>query len=183
MSFTDKIDQTLASVYKNQETNVYRDLSLNIKKSLEEGALEEKDRYLTLLACATAVGHSELAKMAREILTSLDVPAEHIQEASESAGIMGMLNTYYKFRGYVANAEPYSRAGLRMMTIGKPQLGKKVFEMLAFAVSVVNGCPTCVGSHEEVLLKEGLSHDQIHELARIASITKGLSGLKFAQSL
>lgn len=181
MSYADKIDQVLGSTYRNQESTIYKDLALNVKKFLEEGTLDVKERYLTLLACAVATGHAELAALAREVLQTQDVPAEQIQEAAESAGIMGMLNTYYKFRGYVTNAEPYSKAGLRMMSLGRPQLGKKTFEMLAFAVSVVNGCPTCVGSHEEALLKEGATNDQIHDLARIASITKGLSSLKAAQ--
>lgn len=181
MSYSEKIDQVLAQTYIFTETNVYRDLSLNFKKSLEDSALAPPERYMTLLACATSVGHTEFIKLSRDVLKEMEIPQELIQEAAESAGIMGMLNTYYKFRSYVATAEPYSRAGLRMMTLGKPGLGKKIFEKMAFAVSVVNGCHTCVGSHEEVLLKEGVSHDEIHELARMAAIVKGLSSLKSAQ--
>jgi alkyl hydroperoxide reductase subunit D len=49
--------------------------------------------------------------------------------------------------------------------------------MMAFTVSVLNGCQTCVVSHEKALTTLGVSRDKIHDLARLASVVKGLSGL------
>ncbi|MEQ1723526.1 MAG: carboxymuconolactone decarboxylase family protein, partial [Pseudobdellovibrio sp.] len=66
---------------------------------------------------------------------------------------------------------------LRMNSLSKPLNGKQNFEMMALAVSVVNGCPTCVSSHEKALTDLGVTRDKIHDLARLASVTKGLSGL------
>mgnify|MGYP000051721960 CR=1 FL=1 len=93
--------------------------------------------------------------------------------------MMGLLNTYYKFKGFLSEETKgdYSRAGLRMNALSKPLLGKERFEMLAFAVSVYNGCPTCFVSHEKVLREAGWSADKIHDLARMASTVKGLSSL------
>jgi alkyl hydroperoxide reductase subunit D len=49
--------------------------------------------------------------------------------------------------------------------------------MLAFAVSVINGCETCVQSHEKVLKEAGLTLDQIHDLARVAAVTRAIQTL------
>jgi alkyl hydroperoxide reductase subunit D len=42
---------------------------------------------------------------------------------------------------------------------------------------VINGCPTCVTSHERVLREAGVGADKIHDLARIAAILKGIEVL------
>lgn len=97
---------------------------------------------------------------------------------------MGMNNTYYKFRSFLTPelvSEHYSRAGLRMQSMMKPATGKQNFEMMSLAVSAVNGCPVCVASHEHALRNLGLSADKIHDLARLASVCKGLNSLKAAQ--
>ena len=104
------------------------------------------------------------------------------KEAEESAAIVGMLNTYYKFRSFMSHAgetklEDYRTAGLRMTALARPALGKVNFEMLAFTVSVVNGCETCVISHEAVLREAGLGAEKIHDLARMASVVKALKTL------
>jgi alkyl hydroperoxide reductase subunit D len=49
--------------------------------------------------------------------------------------------------------------------------------MLAFTVSVLNGCSTCVSAHEKTLRDAGVSVEKIHDLARIAAILKGLETL------
>jgi alkyl hydroperoxide reductase subunit D len=49
--------------------------------------------------------------------------------------------------------------------------------MLAFAVSVLNGCESCIRSHEKVLREAGVSVDQVHDLARLAAVVKGLHAL------
>jgi len=76
--------------------------------------------------------------------------------------------------------EDYRIAGLRMTSLARPSLGKERFEMLAFAVSVLNGCESCIRSHEEVLRNAGLSADKIHDLARLASVVKALRTLSAA---
>src|SRR5256885_684523 len=82
-----------------------------------------------------------------------------LEEASDSAAIMGMLNVYYRFRHMVAKNDDYRTVGLRMTALAKPLLGKERFEMLAFAVSVLNGCESCIRSHEEVLRQASVSID------------------------
>lgn len=167
------IDQALTG----RDTVIARDLKLNLKRVLDESTLAEERRFLAALAIAQSLKYEPLEKLALAELARLAVPAEQIQEARESAAIMGMLNTYYKFRGMVESEEPYKTAGLRMTVFGRPVLGKEVFEQLAFAVSVVNGCPSCIRSHELALRQLGVTTDQIHDLARLASIAAGLAAL------
>ena len=101
---------------------------------------------------------------------------------------MGMLNTYYKFRSFTTKSAPeiaaehYAQAGLRMTALARPQIGKVPFELLALAVSVVNGCETCVASHEKVLRESGVEPAKIHDAARLAAAVKGLSKIEFSQT-
>ena len=77
----------------------------------------------------------------------------------EPTGALGVLQGYLSPE--VLSDSAYQRAGLRMNSLSKPQNGKDKFEMMAFTVSVVNGCTTCVSSHEKALTDIGVSRDQI----------------------
>lgn len=177
---SDHVDSFLTQFIGDPKTSVQRDLALNFKKAMEESVLDEQERYLNLLAVATSLHTPALMEFASFRLNELGLSEEHILEARENAAIMGMLNTYYKFKSFLPPEvlENYSRAGLRMQSLAKPVNGKERFEMMSFAVSVVNGCPTCVASHERALTQLGVPADKIHELARIAAICKGLVTLK-----
>lgn len=176
------LDQFLETEFPAAETSVFRDLSVNFKKLMEESPLDETDRWMNLLAIATSLENKKMMLFAEEQLKERDLTMEQIREARESAGIMGMLNTYYKFKSFLAPeaVELYQRAGLRMQSLMKPINGKEKFEMMAFSVSVVNGCPTCVASHERALFQLQVSADKIHDLAKLAAVCKGLTALKKA---
>lgn len=180
MSLTEKIESFLEGNYAGKDTAVYRDLSLNLKKVLDDSSpLEAKEKLINLAAISRSLHWDELEHFATAQMKELGLTDAEIEESFEAAAIMGMLNTYYKFKGFLSAevlADPaFQRAGLRMNSLGKPVNGKAQFEMMAFSVSVVNGCPTCVSSHEKALTEIGVSRDKIHELARLASILKGLS--------
>ena len=180
MSFSEKSDRFLTRQYGDGKTSIERDLFLNFKKFVGDGALEEKERALAVIALGTTLHDKAMADFGVELTQSLDLPESHILEAKQSAAIMGMLNTYYKFKSFLAPdvvEQGYARAGLRMQSLSKPENGKAIFEMLAFAVSVVNGCPTCVASHEVALREVSVSTEKIHDLARLASVVKALSAL------
>ena len=175
--------ENLDELFPEKSSAIARDLRLNLKRMTEESALDRTEAALALLACATSVNDPVLGAYARKVLTTLEVPAEQITEAAESAAIMGMLNVYYRFRHYVSHGqgeaavEPYKTAGLRMTALARPVLGKARFEMLAFAVSCINGCESCVNAHENTLREHGVDPAKIHDLARIAAIVKGLETL------
>ena len=169
-------------LFESQIGITSRDLKLNLKRTLEGGALEPVEAYLGLAALSTAVDAPELVKYADTALCSLDVPVEQIQEAKESSAIMGMLNTYYRFRHLTEHPDDYKSAGLRMMVFGNPRLGKVRFEMLAFALSVLNACEGCIRSHEHALREAGVSVDKLHDLVRLASIVKGVRNLSYGSA-
>jgi alkyl hydroperoxide reductase subunit D len=185
MNIADKVDTFLEQTYPGLTSTIYRDLSLNFKKLLEEGPLEPLERFQNLLAASVALGDQSLMKWSAAILQEMGLDAEALRETAEVAGIMGMNNVYYKFRSYLPAdvKENYTRAGLRMNSLGKHIASKKVFESMAMTVSVVNGCPMCIASHEKALITAGATADQIHELARLAATATGLSALKTAQSV
>jgi alkyl hydroperoxide reductase subunit D len=61
-----------------------------------------------------------------------------------------------------------------MQTLMSSPLGKANFELIAFVISSINGCPYCVNSHEKIL-REHLSLEQINEALRLASVVKAIS--------
>jgi alkyl hydroperoxide reductase subunit D len=174
--------QTLDSIFEGQSGVIPRDLKLNLKRTIESGALGQADALLTTLALAQSVNLSPLIEYAEANLAAAGVSGPEIQEARESAAIMGMLNTYYRFRHMTEHGDDYKTAGLRMTIFSNPVLGKARFEMLAFAVSVLNGCESCVRSHEHVLRESGVASDKIHDLVRLAATIKGASALKIGNS-
>ncbi len=183
MDFSNIVDTFLEKDYRVHDSSIFRDLSLNFKKLMLDSSLEPTERFMNLLALATTLHNKEMMYLARTALALLGTAPEHIQEAAEVAGIMGMNNIYYKFRSFLSPevVEDYSRAGLRMQSLMKPQTGKQNFEMMALAVSIVNGCPTCVSSHERAIRALEVSADKIHDVARLAAVCKGLDSLKVAQ--
>jgi alkyl hydroperoxide reductase subunit D len=181
MSLAEKVEQFIETSFPGKETAVFKDLSLNFKKLMGDSSLDETERLLNVGAIARSLHWKGLEHFAKAELEALGLGAAEVEESFEAAAIMGMLNTYYKFKSFLAADvladTAYQRAGLRMNSLMKPLNGKEKFEMMALSVSVVNGCSTCVSSHEKALTDIGVSRDKIHDLARLASVTKGLSHL------
>ena len=65
-------------------------------------------------------------------------------------------------------------AGIKMNIMMNPVLGKELFELISLAVSAVNGCESCVNSHEESVRKFGSSENRIFDAIRLASVVRGL---------
>ncbi len=169
--------ESLDRYLENKDSTIARDLKLNLKRILGEGRLTPEEGALALFGLSVSVENRILGAYAKQALEQLGVSSQQIQEAAECSALMLMLNTYYRFRHFVQKEE-YSQAGLRMTALAKPLLGKDRFEMLAFALSILNGCETCVRSHEQVLCSSGISSEKIHDLARLASVVRALSQLE-----
>jgi alkyl hydroperoxide reductase subunit D len=185
-NIAEKVDAYLEKEFPGATSTIYKDLSLNFKKVLEDSPLDEQERFTNLLSIAVALENKELVALAKSVLTDLGTAPEIVQEAAEIAGIMGMNNIYYKFKSFLSPelvAADYPRAGLRMNSLGKPVSGKKDFEMMSLSVSIVNACPVCVASHEKAVRTHDVSADKVHDLARLAAVSKGLTSLKKAWTL
>lgn len=149
-----------------------RDLKLNLGSVLTtSGApgLTEKQIFSVALASAIA---SRNVRFARDIeaLAATHLDAAYLNAAHTAAAIMGMNNVYYRFLHLVEDPE-YTQlpARLRMNVIGNPGIDKVDFELLSLAVSAINGCGTCVASHERQLRKHELTREAVQSAIRIAA--------------
>jgi alkyl hydroperoxide reductase subunit D len=149
-----------------------RDLKLNLGSVLATtGAPGLTEKQIWAVALASAIA-SRYAPFTRDI-ESLAVPhldAAYVNGARAAASIMGMNNIYYRFLHLVEDPE-YAQmpARLRMNVIGNPGIDKQDFELLSLAVSAINGCGTCVASHERTLRKHETSREAVQSAVRIAA--------------
>lgn len=180
MTTLEQIDR----LFENHETKIAKDLKLNFKNLVSKSTLSPAETGLLLKGLARTTGNGTLAELGSSLLTESgeNLSLEQLTEAEESAAIMGMLNVYYRFRHFMEEdgkeeKEAYKATALRMSALAAPALGKERFELLAFAHSVVNGCQKCVTSHEKSLLELGVSTEKIHDTARLAAVTTGLTKL------
>lgn len=146
-----------------------KDIKLNLQSVLQPGALTPAQRWGVAIASAVATRNTRL----RDALVQdaqREVNPEVIDDALAAAALMAMNNVYYRFR-HMIGKESYSQmpARLRMQRIAKPASNKVDFELFCLAVSAINACEMCVRSHEDVVIKGGLSEDQVHDAVRIAA--------------
>jgi len=149
-----------------------RDLKLNLGSVLSTtGApgLTDKQIWAVALTCAIASRNLPFTRDV-ESLAAAHLDAAHINGARAAASIMGMNNVYYRFLHLVEDPE-YAQmpARLRMNVIGNPGIDKQDFELLSLAVSAINGCGTCVASHERTLRKHGMGREAVQSAVRIAA--------------
>lgn len=175
-------EEFIETLFNPFTSTISRDLKLNLSRLLTNGALSNQEAHLALLALSTSLRCEAIKSYARTALAEMGTEEAHIQEAQESAAMMAMLNLYYRFRHLLTHDREelkaeYQPANLRMTALAKPVLGKVNFEMLAFAVSVLGGCESCIQSHEAVLREAKIEVNKIHDLARLAAVVGGISTL------
>lgn len=157
-----------------------RDLRLNLGSVLAPtGApgLSERQIWAVALAAAIASRHVPLARDI-ETLAAAHLTAADINAARAAAALMGMNNIYYRFLHLVEDEE-YKQlpARLRMNVMANPGIDKQDFELLSLAVSAINGCGTCVASHERQLRQHGLSREAVQSTVRIAAVIHAVAGV------
>jgi len=153
-----------------------KDLKLNFSSVVRQQTdLTEQQLWGTVVACAMASRNEDLTAAA------LEEEANHLTpqafEASKGASaIMGMNNIYYRFL-HLSSNEKYAtmRAGLRMNVIRTHGVDPLDFELWCTAVSAINGCGSCVDSHEKVLREKGFGEEQILAAVRVASVLHGIA--------
>jgi|SRR5665213_591930 len=159
-----------------------RDLKLNLQNVLKQSELTEQQTWGTAVACAIAARNSLLtAAVLAEAGRHLS--PEALNAAKSAAAIMGMNNIYYRFQ-HLSGNERYGQipARLRMQAIRSHGADPADFELWCVAVSAINGCGTCVASHEKVLLSKGLTEETILAAIRIASVIHGAAAVLDAET-
>jgi lipoyl-dependent peroxiredoxin subunit D len=157
-----------------------RDLRLNLSTVLSPtGApgLTEAQIWAVALSSALAARNVELARSIEE-LAAPHLGDAGVNAARAAAAVMGMNNVYYRFLHLVEDAE-YQKlpARLRMSVIGNPGVQRADFELCSLAVSAINGCGTCVASHERQLRQHGLTREAVQSAVRIASVVHAVAGV------
>jgi alkyl hydroperoxide reductase subunit D len=155
-----------------------RDLQLNLGSVLSAAGapgLSERQIWAVALAAAAA---SRNAAFTRDLqtLAARHLDAAHVSAAHAAAAVMAMNNVYYRFLHLVEDEE-YGKlpARLRMSVIGNPGIAKADFELLSLAVSAINGCGTCVASHERQLRQHGLTPEAVQSAVRIAAVVHAVA--------
>lgn len=158
------------------ETRYLKDLRINLKNTLASENLSVKEAYLVALAVAVNEKNRVLIGSFAELAKENGATEAEIAETHACSSMLAVNNVFYRFRHF-AKSETYNNmpAGIKMNVMMNPVLGKEFFELLSLAVSAVNGCETCVGSHEASLRKLGTSESRIFDSIRLASVVRGLS--------
>lgn len=150
-----------------------KDLRLNLESVLGEGGapgLSQKQIALVALASAIASRHAPLTEAIAQF-ASQHADGKELDGARTAAALMGMTNIYYRFLHLVENDEYGTlRAGLRMNAMASPGCDKIDFDLASVAVSAINGCGSCVASHERTLRKHDVSAQAVQSAARIAAV-------------
>jgi alkyl hydroperoxide reductase subunit D len=149
-----------------------RDLALNLGSVLTPAGapgLSERQIWGVALAAAASSGNAAYTRSVQALATR-HLDAAHISAAHAAAAVMAMNNVYYRFLHLVQDEE-YAKlpARLRMNVIGNPGIAKVDFELLSLAVSAINGCGTCVASHERQLRAHGVERESVQSAVRIAA--------------
>jgi alkyl hydroperoxide reductase subunit D len=157
-----------------------RDLRLNLGSVLSTtGApgLTERQIWAVAVAAAIAARNVPLARNL-EALAAAHLSSADLNAARAAAAVMGMNNIYYRFLHLVEDAEYKTMpARLRMNVLANPGVDKLDFELLSLAVSAINGCGTCVASHERQLRQHGVSREAVQSAVRIAATIYGVAGV------
>ncbi len=167
------------------ETKYIRDLRINLKNTLNSENLNIKEAYLIALAISVNERNKILIEAFTNHAKANDANGAEIAEAYACASTLAVNNVFYRFKHFIKNSnENYQNmpAGIKMNIMMSPVLGKELFELISLAVSAVNGCESCVNSHEESVRKYGLPNEQagssearIFDAVRLAAIVRGLS--------
>lgn len=158
---------------------VAKALRLNLTAVLDSSTLPVSERWGVAIAVALA---SRSRRLADALVASrpAEVSTKTVEAAVAASALMGMTNVFYRFHHLVGKPS-YKQKSTRLRT--RPGTASAAFELFALAVSAVNGCETCVRSHEATLLQQGTTEDQIHETVRIASVIHGTAVALDATSL
>lgn len=168
----------LLEMMSEGETKYLRDLRVNVKNVLSSTNLLPKEAYLLALSIAVNEKNDVLAKSFTDKAKEFEATEGELAEIIACASMLASNNVFYRFRHFTKETNPAYQtmpAGIKMNVMMNPVLGKEFFELMSLAVSAVNGCESCVNSHEESVRKLGSSDARIFDSIRLASVIRGLA--------
>ncbi|MEQ9461066.1 MAG: carboxymuconolactone decarboxylase family protein [Phycisphaeraceae bacterium] len=148
----------------------------NLRSTLiDDGPLEAKARASVAWAVSSMAPDPDLDAFLSERFQSTLTETERA-EAAAVASICTTYNTLFKFRHMVEDEDfGKLRAGLRVKTFKETSLEPATVELISVAVSAINACQLCVGSHTKKARDLGLSPEQIDHAVKIAAVVGSLA--------
>jgi len=132
--------------------------------------LDGKQVRAIALASAIASRYAPLVAAIEEVAAEQLSP-EEINGAKAAAAIMAMNNIYYRATHLIHNDEyGQLRAGLRMNIMANSGIDKITFELASLAVSAINGCGTCLDSHERTIRQHDVSAQGVQSALKIGAV-------------
>lgn len=159
-----------------------KDLKLNLGSVLRQTELTEQQLWGTAVACAIAARNEEVTyQVLSEAQSHLSPQA--FEAAKSAAAVMGMNNIYYRFL-HIVDREKYRTipARLRMNVIRTHGVDQADFELWCTAVSAINNCQACVGSHEHEVLNKGITEEGVVAAIRVASVLHAVAAVMDAEA-
>ncbi len=150
-----------------------KDIKLNLSSLFRPGGtpgLEERQAAGVALASAIASRDRVYAAQVEAFVSDI-LEESALRAVKAAAAVMAMNNIYYRFVHLVEDAEYQSLpARLRMNVLRSPGVASVDFELYSLAVSAINGCGTCVRSHERSLREQGVTREGVQSAVRIAAV-------------
>jgi len=171
---------------KSQMPDYAKDTKLNLGKYIsgdEVEGLNQNQAYAIALASAYATKQAHVIEaVTAQVQTTLS--EAEISAAKAAASIMAMNNIYYRCVHLVSDKDYQSMpAGLRMNVIGNPGIDKIDFELMALAVSAINGCGMCIDAHVHEVTKAGISKQAVQSTIKIAAVLNAAAQTLVIESL
>lgn len=160
-----------------------KDQRVNLQNVLAQAELTEQQTWTCAVACAMACRNEALQEaILGEAAGKLT--AEQLGSAKAAFGVMQMNNIFYRFKHMVHKPE-YADvpARLRMQSIRTHGGDPVDFELACLAVSTINGCESCVGSHEAVVREKGLTAEAVTASVRIAAVMHAVASALDAEGV
>lgn len=160
---------------KDRIPDFAKDVRLNLSSMASDESLAPQAKYGLFIACAIAT-RNPIVMTALEAVAAEHMTPAALAAAKSAAAIMAMNNVYYRFV-HLASDKDYATmpARLRMNVIANPGVDKADFELWSLAVSAINGCGTCIDSHEKALKDAGVNSAQIQSAVRYAAIIQSVA--------
>jgi alkyl hydroperoxide reductase subunit D len=169
----EELEPLALSALRESLPDLAKDTRINLSATLQSEVLSPAQAWGVALAAAVASRSARLASAFMQDGRARGVSEATLDDARAAAVLMAMNNVYYRFR-HVIGKDSYSHkpARLRMQRLVQTSGPKVDFELFSLAASAINGCETCLRSHEQAVLAGGLSEDHVHDAVRIASAVR-----------
>ncbi len=157
------------------ETKYLRDARINLKNVLNSPLFNLKEAYLLALSIAVNEKNHILIDSFTKLAKQNEATDAEVAEIHACTSLLNANNVFYRFKHFIKK-DSYQTlpAGIKMNIMVNPVLGKEFFELVSLAVSAVNGCEMCVGSHEASLQKHGAAEQRIFDAVRLSAVVRAI---------